>query len=168
MQEVSIFCEVPYLYRTKAELGWGGVNYAKLVDFVKSNTGCNDVGNSIAAVRKGPRQSGFLTALESFGFDIALGVNLDKAGDILPCWDQMCFESALSLLRRGPKWLAYFGELSQTLLSVSDFAISNWDTQILYAAFDQEDLDLFNEDMSELESNVKTVLIDASICNGSY
>lgn len=168
MPDVNVFCEVPYLYRTKVEMGWGGVDYCRLLSKVQKETGCASVGRSVAAVKKGPRQGNFLGALGSFGFDIALGQHVDRSNEVLPCWDQLCYEASLNLVRGGPQWLALFGRWSSPLADVSCFALDNWGVNVLYASFDESELEEAKENTHDFTDPgvFKTMLIDDSICKG--
>jgi hypothetical protein len=167
MGVVNIFCEVPYLYRTKADMNWGGIDYVKLMNRVRDETGCSRIGRSTAVVKRGPRQQRFLGALESFGFDIALGDHVNGNDEILPEWDQLCYEESLKLLRDGPEWVAFFGE-SVVIADTACWAINNWNTNVLFAAFSSNDLLDMEADLtgdSHAEGELKTLLITEDLCS---
>lgn len=168
MQGFNLICDVPYLYATKAERGWGGLDYEAMISRIGEIMGLS-LAKATALVKRGPKQGKFLAALEAYGFDITLANHVDRDGNILPQWDQACYEGAISLLRSGPEGLALvLDDSADYVRDVAAFAISNWDSKVLLASLSAETLAEVKAEFDEedLSANLSTLLIDQSLCKG--
>jgi len=168
MQGFNLICDVPYLYATKADTGWGGLNYEAMISRIGEIMGLT-LGRATAMVKRGPKQGKFLGALEAYGFDITLANHIDRDGEILPHWDQACYEESLKLLRNGPEGIALvLDDSADYVRDVAAFAVDNWDCKVLIAGLDQETLAEVQAELieAELGANVATLVIDSDLCKG--
>lgn len=163
----NLICDVPYLYATKAERGWGGLNYEAMISRIGEITGL-PLGKATAMVKRGPKQNKFLGALEAYGFNITIANHVDRDGDILPQWDQVCYEEGLRLLRTGPEAIALvLDDSADYVRDLAGFARSNWNCEVVIVGLDEESLNDIKVDLQEGGlGDVHTLVIDQSLCKG--
>lgn len=168
MQGFNLICDVPYLYATKAQMGWGGLDYEAMISKISEIMGL-PLAKATAMVKRGPKQGKFLGALEAYGFDITLANHTDRDGEILPQWDQSCYEESLKLLRSGPQGMAIvLDDSSSYLRDVAAFAVENWDCKVLVASLSEGTLGEAKSYMEEIDigDSVQFLQITEDMCKG--